>query len=129
MIDILKQVDRVMSKKSSTSRWSRFPDSTAALSLISINRERNRNCGYHRPRYPNKKSERWAYTRRVGWGESGLIIVFCFVLFKGRWAFNSSIKSSITSHQTIKLDFFMIIYPVISWVQLPSTLASISVLK
>ena len=54
---------------------------------------------------------------------------FCFVLFKSKWAFNSSIKSSITSHQTIKLDFFMIIYPVISWVQLPSTLASISVLK
>ena len=61
--------------------------------------------------------------------KSGLTIVFCFVLFKSKWAFNSSIKSSITSHQTIKLDFFMIIYPVISWVQLPSTLASISVLK
>ena len=43
-----------------------------------------------------------------------MIFWFCFVLFcLGKQAFNSSTKSSITSHQTMKLDFFMIIYPVI----------------
>ena len=40
--------------------------------------------------------------------------LFCFVLFcLGKQAFNSSTKSSITSHQTMKPYFFMIIYPVI----------------
>ena len=43
-----------------------------------------------------------------------MIFWFCFVLFcLGKQAFNSSTKSSITSHQTMKLDFFVIIYPVI----------------
>ena len=49
-----------------------------------------------------------------GWGGGDTYDLFCFVLFcLGKQAFNSSTKSSITSHQTMKLDFFMIIYPVI----------------
>ena len=43
-----------------------------------------------------------------------MIFLFVFVLFcLGKQAFNSSTKSSIISHQTINLDFFMIIYSVI----------------
>ena len=39
-----------------------------------------------------------------------MIVFFCFVFFIGRCrAFNSSIESSITSRQRIKIDFFLII--------------------
>ena len=40
-----------------------------------------------------------------------IIFLFCFVWVDG--PLTVQLKSSITSHKTTKLDFFMIIYPVI----------------